>query len=95
MDSTHKDRQPQRSFDMWEQGRAPRIFYSASVVWGVVSPARFFAGKYRYLIYLGFPLGAILPVIPWYLSKKYPKSKLWKAVSLPRTYHQVLRSHSI
>ena len=63
-------------------GRAPAIFYSASVIWGLVGPAEFFAGKYK-LLYLGFPIGAVLPVIPWYLSKRYPKQRFWKKLSLP------------
>ena len=28
-------------------GRSPQIFYSASVIWGLVGPARFFDGKYK------------------------------------------------
>ncbi|KAF8318464.1 OPT superfamily oligopeptide transporter [Clavulina sp. PMI_390] len=52
-------------------GRLPGIFYSASVIWGLVGPARFFAGKYS-VLYLGFLVGALLPILPWWLHKKYP-----------------------
>lgn len=31
-------------------GRAPAVFYSASVIWGLVAPARFFSGKYWVLV---------------------------------------------
>lgn len=27
-------------------GRKPQIFFSASVIWGLIAPARFFSGKY-------------------------------------------------
>lgn len=35
-------------------------------------------------LYLGFPLGALLPVIPWYLAKLYPNHKKFLAkLSIP------------
>lgn len=40
-------------------GRAPRIFYSASVIWGLVGPARFFDGKYQVS-----PLKALALIFP-------------------------------
>ncbi|KNZ51638.1 hypothetical protein VP01_387g8 [Puccinia sorghi] len=52
-------------------GRKPELFYSGSVVC-----------KYKYL-YLGIPLGAVLPFIPWYLSKRYPRWS-WEYFSVPR-----------
>lgn len=73
--------------------RKPKIFYSASIIWGLIGPqrcvlnlldhvaviltvtrscSRFFAEKYR-LLYLGFPIGAVLPFIPWYIYKKRPE----------------------
>ena len=33
-------------------GRKPEIFMSASVIWGLVAPARFFAGLYRPLYWV-------------------------------------------
>ena len=33
-------------------GRAPGIFYSASIIWGAVAPKRFFSGGYE-VLYLG------------------------------------------
>jgi OPT family oligopeptide transporter len=53
----------------WD-GRKVHIFFSASVIWGLVGPAEFFSGAYRKL-YLGFLIGAILPFIPYVLHKKY------------------------
>jgi hypothetical protein len=44
-----------------------------------VSPARFFAGKYR-LLYLGFPLGAAVPVAMWLAHKRWPHRKFNKVV---------------
>ncbi|EGG06337.1 putative oligopeptide transporter [Melampsora larici-populina 98AG31] len=66
-------------------GRKPEIFYSASVIWGLIGPIRFFAGKYRTLFW-GFPIGAILPFIPWVLAKWYPRVQ-WKKLSIPLLLH--------
>jgi len=66
-------------------GRKPELFYSGSVVWGLIGPFRFFSGKYKYL-YLGIPLGAVLPFIPWYLSKRYPRWS-WEYFSVPLFLH--------
>ncbi|KAF8340507.1 OPT oligopeptide transporter protein-domain-containing protein [Cantharellus anzutake] len=62
-------------------GRGPSIFYSASVIWGLVGPVRFFTGKYS-ILYWGFLIGIVVPVIPWYLHKKYPKLPFDK-ISIP------------
>ena len=53
----------------WD-GRKVHIFYSASVIWGVVGPAEFFTGRYA-ILYWGFAIGAILPFIPWILHKRF------------------------
>lgn len=66
-------------------GRKPEIFYSASVIWGLIGPIRFFAGKYRKLFW-GFPIGAMLPFIPWALAKRYPRVQ-WKRLSIPLLLH--------
>lgn len=49
------------------------VFYTASIVWGVVGPGlQFSKGKvYSYLLF-AFLAGAIVPFIPWALTKKYP-----------------------
>lgn len=73
-------------------GRSPGIFYSASIVWGAVSPKRFFSGGYE-VLYLGyvipsketievdfsFVLGAVVPIVCWLAHKRWPGYKLHKA----------------
>ena len=75
--------------DQWS-GRKPEIFFSASVIYGLIGPERFFAGPYR-LLYWGFLVGAILPLIPWYLHKRRrrtdPNSSFWSYVSIPLVSH--------
>ncbi|WVQ63858.1 OPT family small oligopeptide transporter [Kwoniella botswanensis] len=60
-------------------GRAPAIFYSASIIWGAVAPARFFSGGYE-VLYLGFLIGAIVPLACWWGHKRWPGYKLNKVV---------------
>jgi len=62
----------------WD-GRRPKIFYSASVIWGAVAPKRFFAGKYQ-VLYFGFLIGAIVPIVLFYAHKRWPGYKLHKVV---------------
>ena len=53
---------------------------------GLVGPARFFAGKYRSL-YLGFAIGAVLPIVPWWIYRRRPalgKRLHLDKVSVPR-----------
>ncbi|KAM0787028.1 hypothetical protein ACM66B_006294 [Microbotryomycetes sp. NB124-2] len=52
-----------------------RQFYSSTVVWGVVGPKRLFGhGKlYNPILYF-LLIGAVLPVLTWALTKRYPKS---------------------
>lgn len=49
------------------------VFYTASVVWGVIGPGlQFSKGMvYNFLLYF-FLFGALAPIIPWYMTKKYP-----------------------
>ncbi|ODN97275.1 OPT family small oligopeptide transporter [Cryptococcus wingfieldii CBS 7118] len=56
-------------------GRAPSIFYSASIIWGAVAPARFFSGGYE-VLYLGFLVGAVVPVGLWLAHRRWPRHKL-------------------
>ncbi|KAK4050273.1 hypothetical protein OIV83_003594 [Microbotryomycetes sp. JL201] len=66
-------------------GRKPEIFMSASVIWGLVGPARFFAGLYRPL-YLGFAIGAVLPFLPWFIYKR-TGNRFWRRLSVPLVLH--------
>ncbi|CAF3444181.1 unnamed protein product [Rotaria socialis] len=59
-------------------------FFSASIIWGAIGPIKMF-GKgsiYSYLLY-GFLIGAILPIITWSLTKKYPNIKWLKHIHFP------------
>ncbi|KAF8315900.1 OPT oligopeptide transporter [Clavulina sp. PMI_390] len=59
------------------------VFGTASIIWGVIGPANMFGpGKlYHPLVYF-FLIGAVAPVIPWLLTKKYPNSFV-KYVNMP------------
>lgn len=52
-----------------------RVFFNASIIWGVIGPQRMFsAGQmYNKLMYF-FILGAGLPVVNWLILKKWPGS---------------------
>ncbi|GJN90368.1 hypothetical protein Rhopal_003379-T1 [Rhodotorula paludigena] len=66
-------------------GRKPEIFFSASVIFGLISPSKFFTGEYR-VLYWGFLIGAILPIIPWIMYKRTGK-KIWKQINVPLVLH--------
>ncbi|KIJ63337.1 hypothetical protein HYDPIDRAFT_29591 [Hydnomerulius pinastri MD-312] len=52
-----------------------QVFGTASIIWGVIGPSLQFSKGHLYNNLLWFFLmGAALPIIPWYLTKKYPKS---------------------
>ncbi|GAA95778.1 uncharacterized protein L969DRAFT_87803 [Mixia osmundae IAM 14324] len=68
----------------WD-GRAPQVFYSASVIWGLLGPARFFSGDYA-LLYWGFLGGAIMGILPWLLNRIWPRN-YWQYVSAPVFLH--------
>jgi OPT family oligopeptide transporter len=50
-------------------------FYSASVIWGAVGPAKMFAGSspYSAMLYF-FLIGLVLPIPFYFLAKRYPNS---------------------
>ncbi|KAF9003028.1 OPT oligopeptide transporter [Cyathus striatus] len=51
------------------------VFGTASIVWGVVGPARQFSkGQIYYGLVFFFPLGFICPLVSWLLLKKFPNS---------------------
>ncbi|KAL7900990.1 small oligopeptide transporter [Trichoderma sp. SZMC 28014] len=52
-----------------------RVFYSASVIWGLIGPGRIFSpGQIYSGLFLFFIAGAITPVIIYYAAKRNPKS---------------------
>ncbi|XP_038705333.1 oligopeptide transporter 4-like [Tripterygium wilfordii] len=61
-----------------------RVFYDASVIWGLVGPKRMFGplGNYSALnwFFLG---GAVGPLIVWLLHKAFPKQKWIPLINLP------------
>lgn len=65
--------------------RNSKIFFSASIIWGAIGPARMFgtASIYHPVLYCFF-LGILLPVPFWLLHKRFPKSPLhFNLVNIP------------
>jgi len=60
-----------------------RVFYNASVIWGVIGPARMFSGDATYKNLQFFWLaGAAAPVMIYFAAKQWPKSPI-KFLSAP------------
>ncbi|KAI0458547.1 OPT family small oligopeptide transporter [Xylaria acuta] len=52
-----------------------RLFFSTSVIWSTIGPARIFSGNALYSSLQWFWLvGAVSPVIAWFLARRYPRS---------------------
>jgi len=52
-----------------------KVFFSASVIWGLLGPQRIFSpGQIYSILLIMFPIGAAMPVIFWLLSRKFPRS---------------------
>ncbi|KAG0378654.1 hypothetical protein BGX24_003220 [Mortierella sp. AD032] len=61
-------------------------FYSASIIWGAVAPARVFGSKddaWYSPVQWGFVVGALLPIPFWYASRKFPNIGWLKMVHWP------------
>ncbi len=53
------------------------VFYTASIVWGVIGPARVFgAGSMLSSLQWYWLLGAAAPIITWFLARRYPSSAI-------------------
>ncbi|KAG0236767.1 hypothetical protein BGX31_003803 [Mortierella sp. GBA43] len=66
--------------------RSTRTFYSASIIWGAIGPARVFGHKDGALyssVQWGFLIGALLPAIFWSLSKVFRRVLWLKNVHWP------------
>jgi len=51
------------------------VFSSASIIWGVIGPERqFSSGQIYHALLFFFLVGAVAPVIPWLVVRKYPNS---------------------
>jgi OPT family oligopeptide transporter len=54
-----------------------RVFFNASVIWGVIGPARMFSPGQMYSPLMWFFLpGAILPVIIYFAARTWPKTPI-------------------
>ncbi|XVF33855.1 hypothetical protein REPUB_Repub18cG0007700 [Reevesia pubescens] len=60
------------------------VFYSASIIWGVIGPGRMFTslGNYGPLNWF-FLIGFLAPFPVWWLSKKFPEKKWIKLIHMP------------
>ncbi|KAI0476484.1 small oligopeptide transporter [Xylariaceae sp. FL0804] len=62
------------------------VFYTASIIWGLIGPKRLFSGSAMYANLQYFWLiGAICPVIGWYFARRYPKS-FWRYANFPLVF---------
>ena len=60
-----------------------RVFFNASIIWGLIGPARMFSGDATYASLQWFWLaGALLPIAVWLAARKWPNSKV-KLISAP------------
>lgn len=50
------------------------VFYTATVIWGVVGPNRLFSAGQVYGFLRWFFLFGISPIFPWFLTRRYPNS---------------------
>ncbi|KAJ4899434.1 Oligopeptide transporter 5 [Raphanus sativus] len=60
------------------------LFYSASIIWGIIGPGRMFTSKG---VYPGlnwfFLIGFLAPVPAWFLARKFPEKKWIKQIHVP------------
>ncbi|KAG0081972.1 hypothetical protein BGZ90_001911 [Linnemannia elongata] len=66
--------------------RSTKTFYSASIIWGAVAPARVFGNKddaWYSPVQWGFVAGALLPIPFWLLARKFPHVAWLKLVHWP------------
>ncbi|KAJ3115089.1 hypothetical protein HDU96_001201 [Phlyctochytrium bullatum] len=59
------------------------VFLNAGAIWGAIGPARFFGpgSPYQWTL-IGFAIGAVMPIIPWLLHKRFPNG-YWHLVNIP------------
>ncbi|KAL6517581.1 oligopeptide transporter 4 [Orobanche minor] len=61
-----------------------RVFFDASVIWGLVGPKRIFGSEGNYSSMNWFFLGGALgPILVWVLHKAYPKQSWIPLINLP------------
>ncbi|KAL5530115.1 hypothetical protein ACEPAF_6372 [Sanghuangporus sanghuang] len=60
-----------------------QVFGTASIVWGVIGPKlQYSAGELYHSLTYFFLIGAVAPIIPWALTKRWPNS-ICRYVNLP------------
>ncbi|XP_009795358.1 oligopeptide transporter 2-like [Nicotiana sylvestris] len=59
-----------------------RVFFDASVIWGLVGPKRIFWGDYIALNWF-FVGGAVAPILVWLLHKTFPSQSWIKLINIP------------
>ncbi|KAG9100511.1 hypothetical protein FRC06_004058 [Ceratobasidium sp. 370] len=59
-------------------------FFTASVIWGTLGPIKMYGadGPYNILLW-GFLIGAVLPVIFFFLAKRFPSSQIIRGIHAP------------
>ncbi|KAI0440012.1 OPT family small oligopeptide transporter [Xylaria telfairii] len=63
-----------------------RLFFSTSVIWSTIGPARIFSGNAIYSSLQWFWLvGAVSPVIAWFLARRYPRS-MARYINMPLVF---------
>ncbi|KAB5527929.1 OPT oligopeptide transporter protein-domain-containing protein [Coniochaeta sp. 2T2.1] len=56
-------------------------FFTAAVLWGTVGPKKVFGkGGFYTAMLVGWPLGIIIPLVPWLLQKRWPKSRWMRQI---------------
>lgn len=54
-----------------------KVFFNASIIWGVIGPQRQFSqGQIYYGLLFFFIIGALLPIMNWLILKKWPNSPI-------------------
>ncbi|GAO14569.1 hypothetical protein UVI_02032790 [Ustilaginoidea virens] len=62
------------------------VYYTASVIWGAIGPARIFSHGATYASLQWFWLvGAATPILTWLLARRWPRS-IWRYVCTPVIY---------
>ncbi|KAG0346546.1 hypothetical protein BG004_001471 [Podila humilis] len=66
--------------------RNTNTFYSASIIWGAIAPARVFGNKDGAIyspVQWGFLVGALLPLLTWVATRRFPNVAWLKLVHWP------------
>ena len=54
-----------------------KVFFSASIIWGLLGPQRIFSpGQVYSALFWFFPIGALMPMVFYFAAKKFPRSPI-------------------